>query len=99
MRSTKEVQQKPCVSCMYVCTMYTWYNCLCAARLLGTRSTIFSFLVLPLSDGWYQLSRRKERWGSRRRIHLYPFGTTPAPKILKLSMALRLRWGSSIGNT
>lgn len=86
--------------CMYVCT-YNWYiQLLCATRLLGTRKFYFFISCSPPVAGyWYQLSRRKERWGSRRGTHLYPLGTIPAPKISKLSMALVIRWGSSIGNT
>ncbi|KAB8268714.1 hypothetical protein BDV30DRAFT_217929 [Aspergillus minisclerotigenes] len=97
MRSTQKVQQKTCVSCMYVqCTTGTTA---CAQPDYSAQEVLFFRFLFPLSDDWYQLSRRKERWGSRRRIHLYPLGTTPAPKFPKLSVALRLRWGSSIGNT
>ncbi|KAE8360830.1 hypothetical protein BDV27DRAFT_133918 [Aspergillus caelatus] len=101
--STQEVWQRPCMSCMYVC-MYVCttgtYNCCARPDYSARESSIFFVSCSPPMAGyWYQLSRRKERWGSRRGTHLYPLGTIPAPKIPKLSMALMIRWGSSIGNT
>ena len=87
-----------CHVCMYVQLVRTTTNS--ERPDSSAREVPFSsFLSWSRSSDWCQLSRRKERWGSRREIHLYPLGTIPAPKNPKLSMAPKIRWGSLIGNT